>query len=679
MRMTIPYLLAVAVALTGSAVADFYVGPDGDDAFSGTKPEADGEDGPFATLTRARDAIRELRAAGPLPEGGVTVWLHGGDYIASETFTLTAEDGGTREAPVRYSAMPGETVRFIGGRVVSGFAPVTDTAVLGRLPEHVRGDVLQLDLRAAGVSDFGELRRHGFGMGAGTAALELFFDGEPMTLARWPNEDWARIGKVPEDEEGVFLYSEDAPCGGWREPELAWVHGYWTWPWADSHEQVVRIDPERRAIHTREPHGVYGYKPDRRFYAYNILEELDQPGEYHVDRAAGMLYFLPPANPEGVEVMVSVLEDPFVVLDGADYVTLEGFTFIAARGSGLTVRGGEGNRVRDCTFANLGNSALSITPHDGRDAVWNGVENCVIYNVGGGGISIDGGNRETLSPGANFAVNNHIHHFSRRTRTYTAAIQLGGVRNRAAHNLIHDAPHMAIGYGGNEHLIEYNEIHHVCMETGDAGATYIGRDWTHLGNVVRFNYFHNLGSGAGDHSFSDVQAIYLDDFICGTLVHGNVVVGAGRAVLIGGGRGNTVDNNIFVRCKVGVHIDQRGLGWASNYFDGGYRTLFERFDAMNAGNPPYSLRYPELATLQGDEPAAAKYNHVLRNVFVDCPNWLNLQDGLTPEMLDLADNWTEGDPGFVDAAAMDFRLRDDAPVYALGFQRIPWERIGRQK
>ena len=56
---------------------------------------------------------------------------------------------------------------------------------------------------------------------------------------------------------------------------------------------------------------------------------------------------------------------------------------------------------------------------------------------------------------------------------------------------------MAIVFGGNEHLIEFNEIHDVCHESNDAGAIYGGRDWTMRGTVIRYNYFHDISGFEG--------------------------------------------------------------------------------------------------------------------------------------------------------------------------------------
>ncbi|MEO2046854.1 MAG: hypothetical protein ABGX16_09810 [Pirellulales bacterium] len=86
---------------------------------------------------------------------------------------------------------------------------------------------------------------------------------------------------------------------------------------------------------------------------------------------------------------------------------------------------------------------------------------------------------------------------------------------------------------------------HVCLETDDVGAFYMGRDWTARGNHIRYNYFHHLGHGGKG---IGVMAIYLDDWASGTTILGNLCVQAGRAVLIGGGRDNLVQNNLFVDC-----------------------------------------------------------------------------------------------------------------------------------
>jgi len=661
----IMFLVALLIiAQMPAANADFYIAPNGSDSNPGTKSK------PFSTLERARDAVRALKQAVGLPEGGINVWILGGTYPIEKTFRLTAEDGGTETAPITYCAREGEEIRLTGGREVKNFKPVTDPAILSRLDPSCKGKVLQADLKAQGIGDFGEITSRGFGRSIRPAGLELFFQDKPMTLARWPNENWARISKVPaEKDAGKFTYEGDRPSR-WTKADDIWIHGYWTYDWADSYEKIESIDTNSREIATHPPHGTYGYTEDRRYYALNILEELDQPGEWYLDRKAGMLYFWPPAPIRKGKAVVSLLEEPMVSIDGASYVTLRGLTMEFTRGDAVNIKGGTGNLVAGCTVRNIGNVGIRILGGTG-----NGARGCDIYETGDGGIVLEGGDRKTLTPAGNFVENCHIHNYSRWVRTYRPAVLIRGVGNRIAHNLIHDAPHCAIILNGNEHIIEFNDIHDICRETCDAGAFYIGRDWTERGNVLRFNYFHNIQKSEGLRGYTEVMAIYLDDCASGTRIYGNVFYKAGRAVKIGGGRDNIVRNNMFIACSPSIHVDARGTGWASFWFDGRDNTLLDRLKAMNYKEPPYSARYPALLTILDDEPAMPNGNAVICNI-MSGGVWLDLLNGLKEDILDMRDNLTEGDPGFVDPANGNFQLKDDSPAWKLGFKRIPIENIG---
>ncbi|HIE51768.1 MAG TPA: right-handed parallel beta-helix repeat-containing protein [Armatimonadetes bacterium] len=658
--------LCMAVGDRATAARTFYLSTQGNDAWSGTlpTPNADGTDGPFATLERARDEIREMKKAGGLSEGGVIVELRGGVYWRAQTFELTAEDAGTKEAPIVYRARAGETVRLVGGKAIGGFKPVLDPAVLSRLEPTARGRVLQTDLQAQGITDFGELKRRGFGQPLHEAALELFFQDRPMTLARWPNEGFVRIAATPAGKDGgQFAYEGDRPKR-WTAEEDIWVHGYWFHDWADSYEKVEKIDLEQHIISTRPPHGVYGYKKGQRFYALNLLSELDQPGEWYLDRKTGLLYFWPPAPLEEGEAVVSLLPTLISLQDTA-YITIQGLTLEVTRGTAVRITGGTHNLILGCTLRNLGNKAVIVS---GGTA--NGVVGCDIYQTGDGGISLGGGDRQTLIPAGNYAENNHIYDYSRWCRTYRAALSIGGVGNCVRHNLIHDGPHNAIQLGGNDHIIEFNEIHRVCYETGDVGAFYMGRDWTARGTVIRYNFFHHI-RGPGH---IGAMGVYLDDAASGIYVYGNVFYRVTRAAFIGGGRDNIIENNIFVECNPAVHIDARGLGWMRYHVEEG-GTLPTRLKAVPYQQPPWSIRYPRLVNILKDEPGAPKGNLIARNICVG-GRWLEMEERARPYQT-FRDNLLNEDPHFVDAANLNFQLREDSPAYQkIGFQPIPFGEIG---
>jgi hypothetical protein len=171
-----------------TAHTELFVAPDGDDGASGSI------DAPLRTLEGARDAIRALTSSSGLPEGGVTVSLREGVYPRAEAFELGADDSGTADAPITYRSYPGETVTLTGGVQLdsAGFEPVADEAVLTRIvDESARGRVIGIDLAAAGITDYGQLSRHGYWKANDVSSvppMELYVGGEGMTLARWPNE-----------------------------------------------------------------------------------------------------------------------------------------------------------------------------------------------------------------------------------------------------------------------------------------------------------------------------------------------------------------------------------------------------------------------------------------------------------------------------------------------------------
>jgi hypothetical protein len=649
--------------------AILHVATTGNDAWSGTGAEPADDDGPLATLQGARDAIRKLKAEAGLPPGGIEVLVHGGTYTMSATLELSAKDSGTAEAPIVYRAAPGQQVRLTGGSVVDNFAPVADPAVLERLEESARGQVYQADLKALGITDFGEVT-------GGGKRLELFFNDRPMTVSRWPNEGFTIVveplgdatprGRAgPVHQEGRFIYEGDRP-ERWVDEDDVWLHGYWFHDWSDERMRVAAIDTEERSITLAPPQHLYGYRRGGWYYAFNALSEVDEPGEWYLQRDTGMLYFYPPESVDTGHAVVS-RTPTLLTMDDVSHVTVRGFIFEAARGNGIIINGGTSNRIIGCTLRNLGSGAVMVG--GGAD---HGVIGCDITQTGGPGINLTGGDRKSLTPAGHFAVNNHIHHYARWHRVYQPGIRLSGVGNRAAHNLIHNAPHMAMGLGGNDHVIEFNEIHSVCYESNDAGAIYSGRNWTMRGNVIRHNYMHDV-SGFGARG---AVGVYLDDMFSSADIIGNVFYKVHRAAFIGGGRHCTVANNIFVDCTPALHVDARALGWAHYHADQWLEEAESEgtISKIAYDKPPYSERYPKLARILEDEPKAPEGTLVARNISFG-GRW----DGITADArpyVHLEDNLIDVDPHFIDMESGNFQLRTDSPAFDRGFERIPISRIG---
>lgn len=667
------------LAAEPSPAATWHVAPAGNDANPGTEAR------PFATLARAREEIRGLKRAGPLA-APVDIAVHAGAYRLTESLAFGPEDSGTAAAPVIWHAVPGEEVRLHGGWVLDDFQTVTNETVLKRLDPAAAGQVVVADLSRLGAVTRVEFPASFRGV---PAVPELFFNDRRLALARWPNEGWATIarivdsGSVPREGEkpdraGSFEYAGARPAR-WNVAAGVWLQGYWCFDWYEETIQVKAIDREQRRITLARP-SLYGIKPGnpsaRRYRAWNLLEELDEPGEFYLDRATGSLYLWPPAPLDKARVVLSTLNAPLVSFQNTEHVVWRGFILEAGLANGMEVTGGRGITIEACTARNTRLLGISVSGGAGHRVV-----DCDIYDTGTGGLVLEGGDRKTLTPAGHEAVNNHIWRFSRHQLTSAYGLILGGVGNRAAHNLIHDAPHQAVALQGNDHLFEYNVVRNVVSETDDAGALYKGRNPSCRGNVIRHNFWRDIGSPMGH----GTAAIYFDDGDGGDTVFGNVFFRCGfpgkgsfATVFSHGGHDLRAENNVFIQC-------QRALGSAP-WDDARWR------DALAGGQdchwqelllrdvditrPPYTTHYPELVGFMNPQPGQPRLNRAKNNVFIHCGEISSGNWKYAPaEMCVDAE-----DSGFEEGVDGHFQLRTNAPVFKRlpGFQPIPFERIGLQ-
>ncbi len=662
-------LSCVTVCRADAVRPDMYVATNGNDAWSGRLAAANAarSDGPLATLQGARDRLRALRKTGG-PAQPCVVQFQGGTYALRQAVELSAADSGTAAAPVVYRAEPGASVRLTGGREVTNWRTVTDAAVLARLPEEVRAQVQVADLRAQGITDFGKLSVRGFGAGNPSAEAELFLNDEPMTLARWPNEGFRKVTSARDPRVNV---TDAERVARWAQEAAPWVFAYWHHDWAELYEPLQGVQPASNALlRTQSIKPVYGITAKvARWYGLNLLSEIDRPGEYYLDRANGLLYFLPPQ--QGGRAVLSLAES-LIRAEKLAHVTFQGFILEACRGTALSLKGGTNCAVVGCTIRNTGHNGVVVSGGVGHT-----VYGCDVSQVGTGGIAMSGGDRRTLTAAGHNVENNHVHHFGRRARTYQPGIRVDGVGNRIAHNLVHDGPHMALAAGGNDHVVEYNEIHNVVEESGDAGAYYVGRDWTQRGNVLRYNYWHQIVGGTGYGGMT----IYLDDQHCGHTIQGNIFERCSQAVFIGGGDDNVVTNNVFLGCWKAAHLDNRGMGWQKKATDDLKGELRSHLRSMPYTNELWRARYPALVGILEDEPGIPKRNVFARNlsaggVWEDISKTIRAYQTVTNNLV------FDAEPGWVqlvkDANGRPVRLdfKDPAAVQALGFVPVPVEKMG---
>ena len=649
-------MLCTAIATGADAQIFLYVSPNGRDDNPGSR------DQPLASLAGARDRVRAVKA------DSVTVQFAAGTYTFDQPVAFEKLDSGTENAPVLYRAAPGAEVRFSGGRLVTGWQPVMDRATSKQLAREARDRIRVVDLKAQGISDYGELVVRGFNKGSPPAEAELFWNDEPMTLARWPNEGFRGLT----GQEGVERVIVDTDrLSRWTSESDPWAFAYWYHDWAELIEPIVGIDVEKRML-MRSPKSEAhaGIHPGRaRWYAFNLLSELDEPGEYYLDRDNGRLYFWPPEE-EGRAVLSQ--SQGFIRAEDLSHVTFRGFVFEACRATAVQLAGGAACRIVASTLRNTGHAAVRVDGGEDHE-----VYGCDIYHCGEGGIFMSGGDRLSLTPARHNAENNHIHHYSRRVRTYKSAVSVQGVGCRIAHNLIHDGPHMALAAGGNDHVVENNEIHNVVYETGDAGAFYVGRDWTQRGTVIRHNYWHQI-SGAGGHGG---MTIYLDDQHSGHVIHGNLFERCSQAVFIGGGDDNIVTNNVFIDCWRAAHLDNRGMHWMKAFGDNPESSINVNLRAMPYRGDLWRARYPTLAGILDDDPGVPKRNLFRRNISAG-GRWDDI-DGSTRHHQTVEDNLVfDTEPEWIqlirDDSGRPLRLEfgDPEAVAAIGFEPLPLTEMG---
>ena len=498
-----------------------------------------------------------------------------------------------------------EPIKLDSGSVVKAEPGARLVGAVRLKPDACERGVYVCDLKAAGIEPAGFVSR-GFGRSIRASHSELFINSRPMNVSQYPkagsflritgfgepeSNEWdSKVGKLT----GGFYYEDEHPKS-WKKGQQIWTHGYWAWDWSPSRERVETLDTERGFVMNAEPYGQYSFIKGQRFYFFNIIEEVTEPGDYCIDFESGKLYFKPfdGTDIDSAEILLSMCDKPVFELDGAKDITIDGFIIEGFRGNAIKIDHSENIKISGCEIRNVGNRGVVVD--NSKNVI---VSNCKIHDTGDGGIALWCGSRETLEHAGCTVEDCEIYSVARWDRCYEPPVKLYGVGLSARRNYIHDCPHSAILFGGNDITIADNEVCRVVTETGDAGAIYGGRDYTMRGNVVEGNFIHHVGSGVG----MGTMGIYNDDCLSGTVMRGNVFYKVQRAVFLGGGVDFVVEGNVFVDCTPSIEIDGRGQSDHKVWRNMVINTLYDRFynicgKGIKATDPPYITKYPELAKL----------------------------------------------------------------------------------
>jgi hypothetical protein len=707
------WTLRVRIPSPASALA-IYVSPSGSDSAAGSISA------PFATLEKARDTIRLLNSG--QRAGGVTVFLRGGVHRRTATFALTSEDSGTAAAPVVYAAFPGETPVLTSTRVLNSvqFSPLAASEHARVAPGVDVTRIWETDITGnARAATFPSVFNEWIIFNAqrstlNSGMLELFYQGERRLISRYPNHDPNNDALTPRLEMngvatgtatdgtgylngsgtytlsgggtaavgGAFHYDDaDATRIDRWQAALAkggvWVMGYWRVPWQLNAARVGLIDPGKKAIGlvtAANPNSALvangiGDKYNRPlgskkepWWVINLLEELDQPGEWCVDFSRQRLYFLmdragPPADGE---IELADVGTPLVQLNGASDIRLQGLTFRRHLGLNVQILNGERNLVLDCDFSQPGNFAIDINGGTGHGVVSSNFE-----KMASGGVMLRGGALPPLAPADHFAVNNKFRGFGEVVRVYQAAVDVGyggplgswglpTVGMRVAHNDIRTSPHAGILWNGYQNTIEYNELSDFTRVSNDLGGIYRFGPNIDAGTVIRYNHLYASPQGEG---------IYNDFDHVRTPIYGNTInlktpstssrgygIWTNTNTAVGGavpGLPMTLQvfNNIAVNSR-------------SNY------SLHSATGGLIQNNLSYRKLASDFLWTRVTTSAGTNTNSVATS------NAATLQSGPNPTF--------SIDPGFIDFANDDLRLRPDAQAYTAmpGFVPIPLEMSG---
>jgi hypothetical protein len=713
---------AQAQKVTGKV---FYVARTGHDSNPGTLNQ------PFATLSRAQEAVREAKRN---ILGGVTVFVRSGTYYLNETLTFDPEDSGTRSAPIVYSPFEDEIVTLSGGRKLEcDWRPYRDGIFVSDLSRSAPG--ISFD--------------------------QLFVNGKRQVLARYPNYDDSEPGKsgyltaagaIPDSlqdpnppPDADMTFGGGAPRGvlfdpgsfsqkKWSKPQEAVIHIFQAAYWGNLEWRISSIDHQQNAIWFGEGGYQIGAKWDRhpetvnqhsRYFIDNVFEELDAPHEWYLDREHELLYYMPDQQTDLRSAIIEVSQLETVIrFSGAqrnsvEHITVQGFRFAHTkttylesyevpslsdwsihRGGTVFFVGTENCATKDCWFDAVGGNAIFFSDFNRNDEV----SGCTFTETGDSAICFVGSWNSTNGTMKNFpyeccASNNLIHDCGVFGKQIAGVYISRAKRITASHNLIYNMPRAGICIGDGTwggHVIEYNHMHDTVRETSDHGPFNAwGRDraWS-LAQSHGYPYTEGRSLEAWDVLVDAMEPVIvrnnlfneksgwgldLDDGASNYDIYDNISVG-GVSMKLREGAYRKVHNNIWYRSRVApcFHVGN----------DYNHDRYFNNITVMDPGNAPtgfpwwpamsYSIIAPPVRGPWLEE-IDRNCLYTINGEFKAVVDELRSGDGKRDpkeynffewQKLGFDRHSVVADPLFMDPQNLDFRVRLESPALKVGFKNF---------
>lgn len=706
-----------------------FVSTVGDDSGDGSEEE------PLRTLEKAIDVANEMREDS---DKLIEILLREGTY--SVTNTIKIINSQKDDSLLKISAYQDEKVTINAGVDIPLSAMnIADSDFTNAIIDKPNaGSVLQYNLKDAQIEDFGEISLRGHLISdEKEAQAELSLNGEVQKLAGWPNGEYTGLIKPIDSNEygkrtksGIangcsFKVNYDRPSQ-WSKPEQAWLSGTIGPNYEFDYYPVSRFDSkEKRVYLSRGALEKYYTEPYYRFE--NVPEELDEPGEYYIDKQSGMLYFYPPEDAPKDSVLTITMSTPTLDVSGkapnsmfrienSKNIVFENLIFKGGRGSAITGKNNSNIKFINCEINSFGENGIRF---DASTDIT--ISDCKIHDVGQDGILfVSCGNYQTLSPSNIVVSNNDIYNFARLERSYKTGIDFGYrcVGATAANNHIHNGPHAGMIFYGVNNDIYGNEFDNLVTEFSDMDALYCNNSnypWER-GNKIHNNYFHDIGKSSmnGRHQIN-VRAIRTDNRGCGLNIYENLFYNIGDG---GNGNGNNgigaitaegtrnrIFNNLFVDCNEAyfntlqykeIETADDGTLYPNTIINSSGVEVANTINGAKVADlkkqmenylPVYGKQFPELYNYFYEHPNMSKTNEFKNNMIINIAIPLSNFNGIQNEegfrgsqMLTAASgNYVStSDPGFVSYDNGNLELSSSATLLVEGLPKFEMSSFGIQ-